>query len=112
MRDHHISADMASKTNLSSGREGLAQQLDTDVLTQQKVHATEVTDVQLTAILASAHGQIHRDLRGEQVLQQLRLADRLARGVHQAGQSDDWAAAGFTDTLSRWKMKLEVIYGN
>ncbi|WP_199032418.1 hypothetical protein [Ralstonia sp. ASV6] len=23
-----------------------------------------------------------------------------------------WAAAGFMDTLLRWKMKLEVVYGN
>jgi hypothetical protein len=25
---------------------------------------------------------------------------------------DDWAAAGFMDTLLRWKMKPEVVYGN
>jgi hypothetical protein len=24
----------------------------------------------------------------------------------------DWAAAGFIDTLLRWKMKLEVVHGN
>ena len=24
----------------------------------------------------------------------------------------DWAAAGFKDTLLRWKMKPEVVYGN
>jgi hypothetical protein len=23
-----------------------------------------------------------------------------------------WAAAGFIDTLLRWKMKLEVVHGN
>ena len=26
--------------------------------------------------------------------------------------NEDWAAAGFIDTLLRWKMKLEVGYGN
>jgi hypothetical protein len=28
------------------------------------------------------------------------------------GDTDQWAAAGFMDTLLRWKMKLEVVYGN
>jgi hypothetical protein len=44
-------------------------------------------------------------------------------GYFAAGTKDDfplppnggegkWAAAGFIDTLLRWKMKLEVVHGN
>jgi hypothetical protein len=29
----------------------------------------------------------------------------------QAMVLEDWAAAGFTDTLLRWKMKPEVVHG-
>jgi polysaccharide biosynthesis transport protein len=33
-------------------------------------------------------------------------------GANESGADVKWAAAGFIDTLLRWKMKLEVVHGN
>jgi hypothetical protein len=32
--------------------------------------------------------------------------------INSTERGNHWAAAGFKDTLLRWKMKPEVVYGN
>jgi hypothetical protein len=40
------------------------------------------------------------------------LAEKWEHSARSAFASAQWAAAGFIDTLLRWKMKLEVVHGN
>ena len=58
--------------------------------------------------------QFRRLLMRQRICRKAELLEIVAAGRHEVELPDRlavWAAAGFKDTLLRWSMKPEVVYG-
>ncbi len=99
---NRLEMDAAIQGLLAHGQQ---LKVECEKLEQQKT----AVDAQLKEPLAELE-QFDREMDTLRV--QITRAQRLEDKLSNAANSYEWAAAGFIDTLLRWKMKLEVVHGN